>query len=221
MSEDTTAAADPNAIFRMGTWIGKSFEEIESSGVFGERITPRVRQGSWNVPHRLDYAGKIGSSDPYETHIGFFENKETAYILFQKRSLAQGNTLNDAEVRGLLFKVASGGDWKEVAEGDQRPLRHGDENPSGPDFAGTFYEYSHTNDDTFRLFAFRLHNKKQLLIWPPVVTPNLFGSSFAPGSQLESFAPPGGGEEIELLEEPAEEVTGAEFTGGDPFSAEE
>lgn len=204
-------AQDPGATFRAGTWVGKPFQEIDTSGAFGQRITPRARAGSWGVPHRLDYAGRSGSDDTYEVHIGFFANREAAYFLFQKRSLEPGITINNVEARNLLFKVAFGGEWKEVAEG-QAPRLEPPAKPPAHDFGGTFYEYTQAAAPGHRLFGYRLHNKKQLLVWPPSVLPNLGGTSGAPPAELERSLKFG------LLEEPAVPAPeGADFAV-DPFS---
>ncbi len=223
MSNETlenVESTDPNAIFRMGTWIGRPYDEIESSGFFGTRISPRARQGSWNVPHRLDYGRRtLQSEEPYETHVGFFENKEAAYFLFQKRALNNSNTINEVEVKGLLFRVASGGEWSEGVKGEHRSIWAGQNSDNAADFTGTFYEYTQkVGDNKFRLFAYILHNKKQLLIWPPAVTPNLFGTSFAPNVELESVevTPEDGGEV--LLEEATDEVDRDVSMDSDPFA---
>ena len=122
--------------------------------------------GKWNVRHRLEYAGGLRDENPYLTEVGFFESKAAAYFLIRKRSLGRGQTMNPAEIVSHLERVAPGGKWDSGAKGD---------------FPGTLYTYEHKEGSiVFRLFGYLTRSRRQILIYPPSVSPNLEGRTRAP-----------------------------------------
>ncbi len=166
MSNGSKAQKKAEEKFRAGTFIGKTFNEIEEAGIFGRRLYPRAKRGKWNLPHRLEYAGGLQDANPYLTEVGFFANKEAAYFLIRKRTVARGQRMNQAEILSHLERVAPGGKWDDGARGE---------------FPGTLYTYRHKAESiTFRLFGYRTHNSRQILIFPPSVSPNLEGRTRAP-----------------------------------------
>jgi hypothetical protein len=166
MSNGTAKKKTPDEVFRAGTFIGKSFKEIEDVGFFGSRLFKKAMMGRWNIPHRLDYSGGLLDENPYLTEVGFFKNKEAAYFMIRKRALARGQSMNQAEIISHLSRVASGGNWDSGKKGE---------------YPGTLYRYTHTVSSlTFRLFGYLTHSSKQLLIYPPSVSPNLDGRTKAP-----------------------------------------
>lgn len=161
--------ADAEAQFREGTFIGSSFKDIEEKGIFGRLVFKKAKMGKWNTPHRLEYAGGLRDENPYVTEVGFFTNKEAAYFLIQKRGLARGSKMSKQEVVSHLKRVARGGNWDDGVKGKKG------------DHSGTLYTYTHKVDSKmFRLFGYRTHNSRQVLIYVPSVSPNLGGTSRAP-----------------------------------------
>lgn len=150
---------DRIGIFKLGTVIGKTADEITASTVFG-RPNAFGRTGRYGMPTCLDYWISFPSQIPYSHEFGFFANGKTAYVIYTKLPLERMREINDAEVAGLLRKVARGGEWK----------------PQTGQFLGTAYVYTHEVDNQkFELLAFRNASKKALIVYHPTVTPNLNG----------------------------------------------
>ncbi|HQW29841.1 MAG TPA: hypothetical protein PK529_11685 [Verrucomicrobiales bacterium] len=203
-AQDTPATpGDPYSVFRAGTFVGSGYEQIEASGFFGRRLLPRAQMGKWNVPYKLEFSERFANKNPYITEVGFFENREAAYFLIAKHSMESGMKLNGAEVQSLLYKVARGGAW--VA----KPASENSDDYNG----GEFHEYTHTSSgDSFRLFAFVPQSRRQVLIYSPLVSPNLGGSSAAPGVILKfmdgqeiplTISEPGDAPTVRLIDAPA------------------
>jgi hypothetical protein len=150
------------SVFRPGSYIGKTFREIEDAKIFGPRVFPRAKRGKWNARYRLEYEGGIGDENPYSTEVGFFDDRRSCYFLIQKRHMEKGLRMSEAEVIGHLYKVAGEGEWG-----------------SGKDSNGTLYEYKLKKKERV-LLAFHTPNFRQLLIFTPKVSPNLDGMSASP-----------------------------------------
>ena len=151
---------DPTGIFKLGTVIGKTADEITATTVFGKPNF--VRTGKFGLPTAIDYWISMPSQNPYSHEVGFFGDGKTGYIIFTKRALEPAPAINDAEVTGLLLKVGRGGTWQKDATKNQ--------------YKGTAYVYTHeVSGQKFNLLAYRSHSKKSLIVYHPNVTPNLDG----------------------------------------------
>lgn len=167
---------DRIGIFKQGTVIGKTADEITATTVFG-RPNAFKRTGRYGMPTCLDYWVSTPSQIPYSHEFGFFADGKTAYVIYTKMPLERLREINDAEVTGLLLKAARGGQWS----------------PQTGQFSGTAYLYTHEVDNQkFELLAFRTLSKKTLIVYHPTVTPNLNGPGglgglayvFADGQQI-------------------------------------
>lgn len=160
-------------MFTFGSYVGKTFKEIEDAQIFGKNVFSKARQGKWNTKRRLQYDRRLRGTgkdqNPYIMEVGFFDDKLAAYFIIQKRSLERGLRMNSVEVTGLLYKVASDGVWRvDAGEAGSK---------------GTSYQFA-VGRKKGVLFAFHTPNKRQLLIYTPDVAPNLGGMSAAASALL-------------------------------------
>lgn len=65
------------AVFRLGTFIGASYQKISSIGVFGELTTTSPLIGRYSLPYKLEYASGLDHSpNAFRTEIGLFQKTE-------------------------------------------------------------------------------------------------------------------------------------------------
>ncbi len=194
-----TSALEPANFF------GKSAAQIEAEGSFGRRFFDRPRRGMFNIPDMFQYSERILSDNPYVTEIGFLGD-EAVYFLFRKASLEPAREIREAEVLSLLYRCAGNSTWSEESTDDE----------------GTLYEFKVSSSQKVRLFAYLTPNRGSLLVWSPVVAPNLnrldtqgrLSISFADGAELTLAEGEDAGEAVTIFYDIPAPANLDDFSGG-------